>query len=215
MPGKLDTANSDYVLKTLRYATAGCSSGIFDALVTAPVHKGIIVEAGIPFTGHTEFLAEMTGSDVVMMLVGSNMRVALATTHLPLRSVADAITFEQLEQKLRIIHHDLHARFLIDKPCIAVAGLNPHAGESGHLGREEIDIIIPVLDKLRNEGMNLVGPLRLIRCLIQRACSITIVFLRCIMIKGCQYSNMQALARGQRDIRSAHYPYLSRSRHCT
>ncbi|CAE6494549.1 4-hydroxythreonine-4-phosphate dehydrogenase [Nitrosomonas nitrosa] len=159
LPGKLDTANAAYVLKTLRYATVGCSSGIFDALVTAPVHKGIIVEAGIPFTGHTEFLAEMTGSDVVMMLVGGNMRVALATTHLPLRSVADAITFEQLEQKLRIIHHDLRGRFLIDKPCIAVAGLNPHAGEFGHLGREEIDIIIPVLDQLRNEGMNLVGPL--------------------------------------------------------
>ena len=158
-PGKLDSANARYVLRTLQYAVEGCRKEVFDAMVTAPVHKGIIIEAGIPFTGHTEYLAEMTRSEVVMMLVGGNMRVSLATTHLPLKAVAAAITTEKLEQKLRIIHHDLVTRFLIEHPCIAVAGLNPHAGESGHLGREEIDIIIPVLDKLRAEGMNLVGPL--------------------------------------------------------
>lgn len=157
--GKLDSANAGYVLRTLQYAVEGCSAGLFDAMVTMPVHKGVIIEAGIPFTGHTEYLAEMTHSEVVMMLVGGNMRVALATTHLPLKSVAAAITFEKLEQKLRIIHHDLVTRFLIDNPCIVVAGLNPHAGESGHLGREEIDIIIPLLAKLRAEGMNLIGPL--------------------------------------------------------
>lgn len=158
-PGKLDSVNARYVLSTLQAAVEGCSAGMFDAMVTAPVHKGIIMEAGIPFTGHTEYLAEMTHSEVVMMLVGGNMRVTLATTHLPLKAVAAAITFEKLEQKLRIIHHDLVTRFLIDSPCIVVAGLNPHAGESGHMGREEIDIIIPVLDKLRADGMNLVGPL--------------------------------------------------------
>jgi 4-hydroxythreonine-4-phosphate dehydrogenase len=132
---------------------------MFDAMVTAPVHKGIITEAGIPFTGHTEYLAEMTHSQVVMMLVGSNMRVTLATTHLPLKEVAAAITVDRLEQKLRIIHHELVDRFFIQNPCIVVAGLNPHAGEFGHMGREEIDIIIPVLNKLRAEGMNLLGPL--------------------------------------------------------
>ncbi len=158
-PGKLEPANASYVIKTLQYAVHGCQNGMFDALVTAPVHKGVISEAGIPFTGHTEYLAEMTRSQVVMMLVGGNMRVALATTHLPLKEVAVAITPEKLEQKLRIIHYDLVNRFFINNPCIAVAGLNPHAGESGHMGREEIDIIIPVLTKLRAEGMNLLGPL--------------------------------------------------------
>jgi 4-hydroxythreonine-4-phosphate dehydrogenase len=158
-PGKLEPANASSVIETLQYAIQGCQNGIFDALVTAPVHKGIISEAGIPFTGHTEYLAEMTHSQVVMMLVGGNMRVALATTHLPLKEVAAMITPEKLEQKLRIIHHDLANRFFINHPRIAVAGLNPHAGESGHMGREEIDTIIPVLAKLRAEGMNLLGPL--------------------------------------------------------
>lgn len=158
-PGKLDPANAGYVLKTLEYAVQGCKNGMFDAMVTAPVHKGTIVEAGIAFTGHTEYLAEMMHSQVVMILVGGNMRVALVTTHLPLKEVASAVTTENLEQKLRIIHHDLISRFLIQNPCIAVAGLNPHAGEAGHLGREEIDVIIPVLNKLRAEGMNLLGPL--------------------------------------------------------
>jgi 4-hydroxythreonine-4-phosphate dehydrogenase len=159
-PGKLDAANSRYVLETLTYATQGCMNGAFDAMVTAPVHKGIINDAGVPFTGHTEFLAELTGTkQVVMMLVDDGMRVALATIHLPLRAVPDAITQENLETTIRILHRDLVQRFGIPQPRIFVAGLNPHAGEGGHLGMEEIDTIIPVLDKLRAEGMNLTGPL--------------------------------------------------------
>ena len=158
-PGKLDAANALYVLKTLERAVAGCVNGEFDAMVTAPVHKGIINDAGISFTGHTEYLAQLTNGRPVMMLAGGGMRVALATTHLPLKDVANAITSDALEQKLRIIEHDLVNRFGIPKPRIAVAGLNPHAGESGHLGREEIDVIIPLLDKLRAEGMSLIGPL--------------------------------------------------------
>lgn len=158
-PGQLDVRNADYVLTTLRLAVQACLEGQADAMVTAPVHKGIISESGIPFTGHTEFLSELTHSQAVMMLAGGGMRVTLATTHLPLKDVPAAITPERLEQKLRIIHHDLVTRFAIPHPCIAVAGLNPHAGESGHLGREEIDIIIPVLEKLRAEGMHLLGPL--------------------------------------------------------
>ena len=159
VPGKLNPANARYVLKTLGVAVAGCTSNEFDAMVTAPVHKGVINDAGIAFTGHTEFLAQLTKSRAVMMLAGGGMRVTLATTHLPLKDVAAAITCAGLEQRLRIIHHDLIKRFAIAQPRIAVAGLNPHAGESGHLGREEIDTIIPVLDKLRAEGMNLIGPL--------------------------------------------------------
>ncbi|MDP2784085.1 MAG: 4-hydroxythreonine-4-phosphate dehydrogenase PdxA [Sulfurimicrobium sp.] len=159
-PGKLDVANSRYVLETLRCAVEGCLNGTFDALVTAPVHKGVINDAGIPFTGHTEYLAEQTGTPrVVMMLVGGGMRVALATTHLPLRSVADAITQDSLREVIRILHHDLVSRFGIARPRILVAGLNPHAGEGGHLGREEIEVISPVLDALRAQGMDLRGPL--------------------------------------------------------
>lgn len=157
--GQLDVDNAAYVLTTLRLAAEACSTRKADAMVTAPVHKGIISESGIPFSGHTEYLSELTNSHAVMMLAGGGMRVTLATTHLPLKDVPAAITPERLEQKLRIIHHDLVTRFLINDPCIAVAGLNPHAGESGHLGREEIDVIIPVLEKLRNAGMNLLGPL--------------------------------------------------------
>ena len=158
--GKLDIANSVYVLNLLRRAVEGCASGEFSGMVTAPVHKGVINDAGIPFSGHTEFLAEETHTpQVVMMLVGGGMRVALATTHLPLRKVADAITSPLLETVLRIIHRDLKQRFGIPMPRILVAGLNPHAGEGGHLGREEIDVMIPVLDKLRAEGMNVSAPL--------------------------------------------------------
>jgi 4-hydroxythreonine-4-phosphate dehydrogenase len=157
--GILNPANAAYVTAMLRQAVTGCCSKQYDAMVTAPVHKGVINDAGIPFTGHTEYLAGLTHSPVVMMLIGGGMRVALATTHLPLKDVAAAITAESLESKLRIIHHDLIARFALPHPRIAVAGLNPHAGESGHLGREEIDIIIPVLEKLRIEGMQLSGPL--------------------------------------------------------
>jgi 4-hydroxythreonine-4-phosphate dehydrogenase len=158
--GRLDPANSGYVLRTLEIAADGCSDGRFDAMATAPVHKGVINDAGIAFTGHTEFLAErLHAPQVVMMLAGGGMRVALATTHLPLHAVAAAITRDSLERTLRVLHHDLVQRFAIAAPRIIVAGLNPHAGESGHLGREEIDVIAPVLDKLRGEGMALTGPL--------------------------------------------------------
>ena len=158
--GKLNPANSPYVLKLLTRALQGCQSGEFAGMVTAPVHKGIINAAGIPFTGHTEFLAEQTHTkQVVMMLAGGGMRVALATTHLPLREVADVITAELLESVLTIIHHDLQRRFGIAQPRILVAGLNPHAGEDGYLGREEIDIMIPVLDKLSAQGMKVSVPL--------------------------------------------------------
>jgi len=159
-PGKLDSANSTYVLQTLTRATQGCLSGEFDAMVTAPVHKGVINDAGIAFTGHTEFLAELTNtSQVVMMLVGGGMRVALATIHMALRKVPDAITQPGLESIIRILHHDLVQRFGIETPRILVAGLNPHAGEDGYLGMEEIEVMTPVLNKLRADGMNLVGPL--------------------------------------------------------
>jgi len=160
LPGQLDAANAPYVLETLRRAVQGCLSGEFAGMVTAPVHKGIINDAGIPFTGHTEFLAEQTGTPlVVMMLAGGGMRVALATTHLPLREVADAITRSLLEDILRILQRDLQRRFGLPRPRILVAGLNPHAGEGGHLGREEIEVMIPVLDKLRAEGFNVSAPL--------------------------------------------------------
>lgn len=159
-PGMLNPANSCYVLSTLERAADGCRGGAFDAMVTAPVHKGVINDAGIPFTGHTEFLAErLHAPHVVMMLAGGGMRVALATTHLPLRDVAAAITRESLERTLRVLHQELVARFAIARPRILVAGLNPHAGESGHLGREEIEIIEPVLARLRREGHDLTGPL--------------------------------------------------------
>lgn len=158
IPGKLNPANAQYVLTTLDQAVETCKSGQFNGMVTAPVHKGVINDAGFTFTGHTEYLSELMHSPVVMMLVGGNMRVTLATTHLPLRDVAKAITADGIESKLRIIRHDLISRFVLEKPRIAVAGLNPHAGESGYLGREEIDVIIPVLNKLRAEGMQLAGP---------------------------------------------------------
>lgn len=159
-PGKLDPANAEYVLQTLRRAASGCLDGSFAALVTGPVHKGVINDAGIPFTGHTEFLAEMSHtSRVVMMLATEGLRVALATTHLPLADVSRAITRPLLEEVIRILHHDLQQRFAIAAPRILVCGLNPHAGESGHLGREEIEIIEPLLQQLRNEGMVLIGPL--------------------------------------------------------
>ena len=158
--GKLNPANSRYVLNLLVRATRGCESGEFAGMVTAPVHKGVINDAGIPFTGHTEFLAELTRTpQVVMMLVGGGMRVALVTIHLPLREVANAVTAPLLESVLRILQHDLQNRFGIVHPRILVAGLNPHAGEGGYLGCEEIDIMIPVLDKLRAEGFNVSPPL--------------------------------------------------------
>ena len=158
--GRLDPANSPYVLALLSRAVQGCQSGEFSAMVTAPVHKGVINDAGIPFTGHTEFLAELTHTPlVVMMLVGGGMRVALTTIHLPLREVADTITGELLQQVLTILQHDLQRRFGIAQPRILVAGLNPHAGEGGYLGREELDIMIPALNTLRAQGMDVNGPL--------------------------------------------------------
>ena len=158
--GRLDPANGRYVLDLLDRAIAGCCSGEFAAMVTAPVHKGVICEGGVAFSGHTEYLAEHTATPrVVMMLVGAGLRVALATTHLPLRAVADAIDAEMLEDTLRILDRDLRTRFGLVEPRIMVAGLNPHAGEGGHMGREEIEVIGPVLARLRAEGMNLIGPL--------------------------------------------------------
>ncbi len=158
--GKLNIANSRYVLRTLGVACDGCTDGLFDAMATAPVHKGVINDAGVAFTGHTEFLEARTHAPhVVMMLVGGGMRVALATTHLALKDVAAHITRDSLAQTLRVLHHDLQLYFGIAQPRIAVAGLNPHAGESGHLGREEIDVIIPVINELRAGGLQLSDPL--------------------------------------------------------
>ena len=161
--GRLDAANGPYVLALLDRALAGCRSGEFAAMVTAPVHKGVINQAGVHFTGHTEYLAERTGTPLVVMMLAGNtphgpLRVALATTHLPLRDVPAAITAEVLERTLRILHADLRMKYGLAGPRILVAGLNPHAGEGGYLGREEIEVITPVLDRLRGEGMLLSGP---------------------------------------------------------
>ena len=158
--GELDARNSTHVLTLLDAALHGCMQGDYAAMVTGPVHKGIINEAGIPFTGHTEYLAEKSGTArVVMMLTGGGLRVALATTHLPLKDVSAAITRDSLTEVLGILHRDLVKKFGIPNPRIAVCGLNPHAGESGHLGREEIEVIEPVLEKLRKQGLQLSGPL--------------------------------------------------------
>jgi 4-hydroxythreonine-4-phosphate dehydrogenase len=158
--GKLNPANSRYVLALLDRALEGCLAGEFSAMVTAPVHKAVINEAGFAFTGHTEYLAEKTGTPhVVMLLAGGGLRVALATTHLALAQVPAAITRESLSATLRVLHADLVAKFRIPRPRILVAGLNPHAGEAGYLGREEIEVIAPVLESLRAEGMQLTGPL--------------------------------------------------------
>lgn len=158
--GKLDTANAAYVLQTLTRAGQGCLDGLFDGMITAPVHKGVINDAGIAFSGHTEFLADLTRTQqVVMMLATRGLRVALVTTHLPLKDVAAAITTERLERVTRILHADLVDKFGLSQPRILVCGLNPHAGEGGHLGREEIEVIEPCLQRLRAEGMDLVGPL--------------------------------------------------------
>ena len=158
--GQLDKANAAYVLETLTRAGQGCIDGTFAGMITAPVHKGVINEAGIPFSGHTEVLAELTATEqVVMMLATRGLRVALVTTHLPLKDVAAAITPERLARVTRILHSDLVEKFAIAQPRILVCGLNPHAGEGGHLGREEIEVIEPTLERLRAEGLNLIGPL--------------------------------------------------------
>jgi 4-hydroxythreonine-4-phosphate dehydrogenase len=158
--GHLDPVNARYVLDVLDRAIVGCKTGEFAGMVTAPVNKGVICDAGVPFSGHTEYLAEATGTPlVVMMLVGGGMRVALATTHLPLKDVSASITRPLLADTLRILDKDLKARFGLAAPRILVAGLNPHAGEGGHMGTEEIEVITPVLETLRAEGMQLIGPL--------------------------------------------------------
>ncbi len=158
-PGRLDPANAPYVLSLLNRAVDGCASGRFDALVTAPVQKSVISESGVPFSGHTEYLAErLRAEQPVMMLVCGPLRVALATTHLPLARVSEFITAGLLERVIRVIDSDLRGRFGLRVPRILVCGLNPHAGESGHLGREEIEVIEPVLQMLRQEGLSLTGP---------------------------------------------------------
>ncbi|MBX8462683.1 4-hydroxythreonine-4-phosphate dehydrogenase PdxA [Enterobacter sp. RIT637] len=160
VPGQLSTENGHYVVETLARACDGCVNGEFAALITGPVHKGVINDAGIPFTGHTEFFEERSHSPkVVMMLATEEMRVALVTTHLPIKAIPDAITPELLREIIGILHHDLQTKFGIPHPHVLVCGLNPHAGEGGHMGTEEIDTIIPVLNEMREKGMNLSGPL--------------------------------------------------------
>ncbi len=159
-PGQPDPANARYVLNCLDVAVDHCLQRSAHAMVTGPVQKAVINQAGIPFSGHTEYLASRCGcGEPVMMLATPGLRVALATTHLPLREVADQITTERLTRLLTILNNSLQTRFGIDRPSILVAGLNPHAGENGHLGREELDIIIPALEAMRRQGMNIKGPL--------------------------------------------------------
>jgi 4-hydroxythreonine-4-phosphate dehydrogenase len=158
--GRLDAANSRYVLAILERAVRGCLAGEYHAMVTAPVQKSIINDAGIAFTGHTEFLADKAGAGhVVMMLVGGGLRVALATTHLPLREVPSAITREGLLKTLRVLDRDLRQRFKLARPSILVAGLNPHSGESGHLGTEDIEVIMPAIAQAVQEGIAASGPI--------------------------------------------------------
>ena len=158
--GELDVRNAPYVLQTLDIATNGCLGGEFDAMVTAPLHKGIINDAGIKFSGHTEYLAALTKAPLpVMLLAADDFRVALATTHLPLKDVSAAITKASLTQVIEVLHHDLKTKFGLDNPRIYICGLNPHAGEGGHLGMEEIETIEPVIETMRSQGMDLVGPL--------------------------------------------------------
>lgn len=156
--GELDKQNSAYVLETIRIASEGCLSGLFSAMVTAPVHKGIINDAGITFSGHTEYIADITGGHPVMMLATEGLRVALATTHLPLVDVSAAITKQSLTTVITLLDTDLKQRFGIKNPNILVCGLNPHAGEGGHLGREEIDVIEPVLAECQQQGIKVQGP---------------------------------------------------------
>jgi 4-hydroxythreonine-4-phosphate dehydrogenase len=158
-PGQPDPRNAHHVLATLAEAAQGCLERRYAAVVTAPLQKSSINDAGIRFSGHTEFFAAHSQADVVMMLASPELRVALATTHLPLSAVSAAVDAASLERTLRIVHGELRAKFGYPEPRIAVLGLNPHAGENGHLGREEIETITPVLEKLRQQGMRLLGPL--------------------------------------------------------
>lgn len=158
-PGRPDPANAAAVIAALRAGAAACLDGRLDGIVTGPVHKAVINEGGIPYTGTTELLADQAGCEVVMMLANDLLRVALVTTHLPLRAVADAVTAQALTRCLEITWQALRRDFGLAAPRIAVLGLNPHAGEDGHLGREELDVMIPALAALRARGMDLVGPL--------------------------------------------------------
>jgi 4-hydroxythreonine-4-phosphate dehydrogenase len=158
--GSLDISNGAYVVETLKVASDKNMSGEFDAIVTGPVNKGLINKSGVPFSGHTEFFAHQANcSDVVMMLATKGLRVALVTTHIPLAYVAKAITFERLQKVTRILHQDLKSKFGIESPQIYACGINPHAGEDGHLGREEIEVMEPAFAELRDEGINIIGPL--------------------------------------------------------
>jgi 4-hydroxythreonine-4-phosphate dehydrogenase len=157
--GQLNPNNSAYVLRTISEATQGCLKHMFDAMVTAPVHKAVINDAGFAFSGHTEYIAEITGGTPVMMLETPGLRVALVTIHLPLVKVPQAITAVRLRSVINVLHHDLTTRFNIANPKILVCGLNPHAGEGGHLGREELEIIDPVLTEFRQQGMDIQGSL--------------------------------------------------------
>ncbi len=160
VPGQIDKANAAYVLETLNRASEGCLSGEFDAMVTLPLHKGVINDSGIAFSGHTEYLAELTNAKMpVMMLAADKFRVALATTHLPLKDVSAALSKQSLIDVITVLDTDLRTKFGIKKPRIYVCGLNPHAGEGGHLGMEEIETITPVIEAMNAEGMDLVGPL--------------------------------------------------------
>lgn len=169
--GRTDPRNAAAVLQSLDVAIDGCKSGEFDAMVTAPLHKGVICDSGVDFSGHTEYLEQRTGADgVVMLLEGGGLRVALATTHLPLSAVSAAITREGLLRTLRILHGDLVHRFGVASPRILVAGLNPHAGEGGHLGSEEIDTIIPALEQARHEGIAAEGPFPADTLFVEETC---------------------------------------------
>jgi 4-hydroxythreonine-4-phosphate dehydrogenase len=160
IPGTLNSANGAYVVETLRIASEKNISGEFDAIVTGPVHKGLINKAGIAFSGHTEYFANQANcSDVVMMLATEGLRVALVTTHIPLAYVSKAITYERVQKVTRILHQDLQDKFGIKSPTIYACGINPHAGEDGHLGREEIEVLEPAFADLRTEGINIIGPL--------------------------------------------------------
>ena len=160
IPGQLDTANVPGVMAALDTAIAGCMHGDYAALLTGPMQKSVVIDAGIAFSGHTEYLAEKSGvADVVMLLMTDAMRVALATTHLPLAQVSNALTQPLLERRLLILNNALRQQFAVAQPRILVAGLNPHAGEGGHLGREELEVLQPVCERLRRQGLDLVGPL--------------------------------------------------------
>lgn len=157
--GKLNADNSPYVIATIKQAVQGCMDGVFDALVTAPVNKAVVNDAGINFSGHTEYIAAITGGYPVMMLATPGLRVALVTTHIPLSEVSKAISAQRLRRVISTLHRGLRERFCLPNPVILVCGLNPHAGESGHLGNEEMAVITPVIESLSRQGMRLQGPL--------------------------------------------------------